>query len=284
MQELEVTFYGCRGSYPVSHKQILKYGGNTSSILLESGDKTVILDAGTGIINFGNDIEQLKDRQREIDIFLTHLHLDHIQGLPFFLPMFDEAFTINLYSPRYDGLSVKEAILSLFNHPLSPISNNGIKAHLEFIELDMNRPGLVRVGRDLEIAYIKEASHPISGVLIYRCRLGGKQLVFATDVESPNGFDPEVSDFISGADVLIHDSQYFDDDYYGSTFPKKGFGHSTHTMAVQNARQSEAKKLFLFHHNPVYTDADLERMLAEARTGFGETYLSEEMKKITLRS
>ena len=140
------------------------------------------------------------------------------------------------------------------------------------------------MGGDLKIRFIKEHSHPKYGVFVYRIVNGASSIVFATDVESPDGFEPEVLEFIKGADVLIHDSQYFDTDYFGSEFPKKGFGHSTASMAVKNAIESETKKLFLFHYDPEYSDSDLERMLGVARCTFRETFLSEELKKFTLRS
>lgn len=284
MQELHYTFYGCRGSYPVANKDILKYGGNTSSILVEMGEQVLIFDAGTGIINIGSYLKEKKRDIKKMTIFLTHLHLDHVQGLPFFQPIFDKNYEIDIYCPAYKNISLKAAVYSLFNHPFSPISNNGIKAGLNFFELRPEEQDTVTVDSDLHIEFIKENSHPICGVLIYKLKRGNFEFVFATDVESPDGFDRGVSDFIKGADVLIHDSQYFDHDYAGPKNSKKGFGHSTFSMAVRNALAGEVRKLFLFHYDPDYSDSDLERMLKQARNGFPETYLSEELKKFTIRS
>jgi ribonuclease BN (tRNA processing enzyme) len=171
----------------------------------------------------------------------------------------------------------------LFNQPLSPISNEGIKAKLNFTILNTNHRETIRVGKYMAVDYIKEKRHPLSGVLFYRITIDGKRIVYATDVEPANGFAREQLDFIRGADILIHDSMYFDSDYNSPTFPKKGYGHSTVSMAVENAIRGEVKKLFLFHYDPGYSDADVERMLKEARKRFTQTFLSKELEEIILR-
>ncbi len=285
MAEANLVFYGVRGSYPVPHRNTAKYGGNTASILLEREDKVVVLDAGTGIIQIGNYLKESKPNIKKIDLFLTHLHSDHIQGLPFFEPVFDEAFEINIYSDNNKSgkISFRDTIYTLFSQPLSPISKEGIKAALNFISLDTENPRAIVIGEDFDVDYIKENGHPLSGVLVYRITVEGITVVYATDVESPGGFEGKYLDFIKGADVLIHDSQYFDDDYLSPENPKKGFGHSTVSMAAANAVKCGVKKLFLFHYSPEYSDRDVEKMLGEARKTFKNTFLSEEFKKISLR-
>jgi ribonuclease BN (tRNA processing enzyme) len=283
MQDLKLVFYGVRGSYPVPDKRVVKYGGNTASILVESRQQQVILDAGTGIINIGKNLLKNNPEQKKINLFLTHLHFDHIQGLPFFDPVFDSQYEINIYGDETPKTPLKETIYALFNQPLSPIGNDGIKATLNFRVLDTRQPQTLRVGDDIVIDYIKENFHPLSGVLLYRIAIDGKRIVYATDIETPRGLAPEHLEFIKGADILIHDSMYFDADYYSPTFPKKGFGHSTVSMAVENAIKGGVKKLFLFHYDPNYSDEDVEKMHQEAIGKFPPTYLSEEQKEIILR-
>lgn len=278
-----MIFYGVRGSYPVPDKKVAKYGGNTASILIESDNDSIILDAGTGIINLGTHLRENKPKLKKIDIFLTHLHIDHIQGLPFFDPVFDKEYVINIHCNETEKNPLEKTIYSLFNQPLSPIGNNGIKATLNFRILNTDHPGTIRVGETIALEYIKDDFHPLAGVLLYRIAAGERRIVYATDVESPRGFSREQREFVRGADILIHDSMYFDADYYSPTFPKKGFGHSTVSMAVENAIATGVKKLYLFHYNPAYSDADVEKMHREAKKKFKPTYLSEELKEIILR-
>ena len=285
MDDANLIFYGVRGSYPVPRRNTAKYGGNTASILIEKGDKVIILDAGTGIIQAGNYLKESKPHIKKVDVFLTHLHIDHIQGLPFFDPVFDEQFEINIYGDnnKSEKISLKDTVYTLFARPLSPISKEGIKATFHFIPLDTSKPRRISIDDEIKIDYIKENDHPLSGVMIYRVKVGDTQVVYATDVESPDGFDGKYLEFIKGADVLIHDSQYFDADYFSTESPRMGFGHSTVSMAAANAERCGVKKLFLFHYSPEYSDEDVEQMLDEARKTFKNTYLSEELKKFSLR-
>ncbi len=280
--DIELVFYGVRGSRPVADKNVVKYGGNTASILIEKEDKIIILDAGTGIINIGYYLKEKKAGIKDIHIFLTHFHFDHILGLPFFEPFFSKEYTINIYAASYDQNPAKEIILRIFNQPYSPISNAGIKAKMNFIELDVNKKKTIALADGLTVEYRKDDSHPLCGVLIYKLTGAGKTIVYATDVETPAGLSKETLEFIHGADILIHDSQYFDSHYDALENPKKGFGHNSVSMAVRNALQSRVKKLFLFHYDPLYSDRELEIMLEQAREKFKNTFLSEELKKIHL--
>lgn len=284
MPETNLVFYGVRGSYPVPNRNMIKYGGNTSSILIESNGKIIILDAGTGIINIGNYLKESKAQTKKADLFLTHLHTDHINGIPFFEPVFDKEFELNIYCDNDKNISFEETLYSLFNQPLSPIGNKGIKAKINFILLNLEESETIQIDEKISVDYIKENSHPQSGVMIFRVNIENKHIVYATDVESPDGFEEKYLEFIKGTDILIHDSQYFDDDYNDSgNNSKKGFGHSTVSMAVANAIKCKVKKLFLFHYSPYYSDKDVERMLVEARRKFKNTYLSKELKKISIR-
>lgn len=283
-KETKIVFYGVRGSRPVADKKVNKYGGNTSSILIERGDKIVIFDAGTGIIDIGNYLEKERPGVKNIDIFLTHFHFDHILGLPFFQPILTKEYKINIYTAPYskDNRSAEDIVLTIFNQPYSPIRSKGIKARVNFIELDMTEDEAITIDNGITMEYKKSNSHPRCGVLIYKLNIDRKSIVYATDVETPGGFEKETLAFIEGADVLIHDSQYFDAHYNSKENPRKGFGHSSVSMAVNNAKKGNVKKLFLFHYDPVYSDEDLEKMLKEARKEFKDTFLSEELNKINL--
>jgi ribonuclease BN (tRNA processing enzyme) len=285
MGAMTITFFGVRGSYPVPDRRMSRFGGNSASVLLETSEAHIILDAGTGIIRAGKYLQQRFDREptpKKIHIFLSHLHIDHIMGLPFFSPMFDPACHILIYCPKYETIDSRQAVQSLFLPPYSPITLEGIKAKVDFVTLEDPEKDRIGITGSTTVDFIRHSLHPLLGVAIYRVSHQKKRVVYATDVESPDGFDPDVVRFITGADVLIHDSQYQDSDYFRPARSRKGFCHSTVSRAVLNALQCEVGKLFLFHFDPDYTDATVEKMLAKARVKFKKTYLAQELRKIKI--
>ncbi len=283
MIDYRLVFYGVRGSYPVAGKKYLKYGGNTSSLLLESEKDIIIFDAGTGFINIGKYLVNKRKDIKTLSVFLTHLHSDHIVGLPFFYPVFKKDYNIRIYCYKYEFVNIKETVLNFFNPPLSPISKKGIKANIEFHELE-SISGEIKINNNLVINYLKVPYHPVEGVLLYKMNFGKDyNILYATDVEIPDGFCDNGVEFSKNSNIMIIDSQYFDKDYYGKESSKIGFGHNTVTMAVNAAVKANVDKMCLFHYEPEYSDKMIDKMFEFAKKRFKNTIPSKEGGKILIR-
>ena len=280
MSKTYFTFYGARGSYPVADETMIKYGGNTTSLLVESGNDIVIFDLGTGIIKLGEYLKDIRDDIKEINIFITHFHLDHLMGASFFYPFSNKEYKIKIHYPKISGIDINSALFDLFEPPYSPIGKDAVLAEIEMIPLDINNVNSIEINKDLRIETYYDPLHPKHGVMLYKAlNTEGKKLVFATDIEPENEFSNELKEFIKNADVLIHDAQYLEEDYYDKDSPTKGYGHSTFTMAVNNAIEANTEKLYLFHHNPLYSDKKLENILKKVRKKFKNSFLAKEYKK-----
>lgn len=277
----KLTFLGVRGSYPVVSKEFLKYGGNTSCILIEDQTDIVFLDAGTGIIKCGDYIIKKTDINI-LHIFLSHLHLDHIQGLPYFAPLFHERFTINVYIPDDKQKKSKSFLLKFFNPPIHPVKTSGLKATVNFFELPERQKKKIDINKNISIQYVKDFSHPNKGVLIYKVSIFDKNIIYATDIDVKDGLNKEVVQLCKDCDILIHDAQY-SEEYLDESDPYVNNGHSSVTMALLSTGQLNAKQLYLFHYGPTYNDDILDKISNRLKRK-GENYsLSQEGLKINLR-
>ncbi len=263
---MRATVWGCRGSLATPGPETVVYGGNTSCLSLELSDGTpVVLDAGTGILRLGAELA--KAASRPIHLLLTHLHFDHIEGLGMFAPLWMADREIHFWGPPSPVAGLSERIARYFSPPLFPIQLSEVPAQLVFHDL----PEQFRVGSSEVLALPVSHRGPTVG---YRVTDGGDTLAYLPDHEPYLGYEPgEVEpDWLSGyglaerAGTLVHDAQYFEDDYPD----RRGFGHSSVAHAVAFARACEAERLVLFHHDPTHSDADLERKGARARELWGD--------------
>jgi phosphoribosyl 1,2-cyclic phosphodiesterase len=257
---MRVKFWGTRGSVPSPGPETIRYGGNTSCVQVTLSDGSIlVLDAGTGIRSLGL---ALTSQQTRLHILLTHLHLDHIQGLVFFAPAFRPQSEIVVWGPASPEASLRDRIARYISAPLSPVEVRELPCDVSFRHSPESE-------WEIGSTRIRAASVTHRGpTLGYRITEGDQSLCYIPDHEPALGAKLEEleEDWISGfdlargADLLIHDCQYADDEYPDHI----GWGHSalSHTLAF--ARRVEAKRTLLFHHDPMHSDEFLDRLYGTA--------------------
>jgi phosphoribosyl 1,2-cyclic phosphodiesterase len=261
---VKVKLWGARGSDPSPGPETLRYGGNTSCVQVTLSDGTmIVLDAGTGIRNLGLGLERTVPC---VNILLTHLHLDHIQGLMFFAPAFRPKFDLSIWGPEAPEASLRDRIARYISAPLSPVEIRELPCHVEF----MDAP---HVEWDIGPARIRAGSVTHRGpTLGYRITEGDTSLCYIPDHEPALGttLDELDRDWISGYDLacgaslLIHDCQYADGEYSDHV----GWGHSRLTDTLMFAHRVEAERVLLFHHDPMHTDDFLDAFHGAAVSGW----------------
>jgi phosphoribosyl 1,2-cyclic phosphodiesterase len=251
-----VKYWGTRGSIPAPGGDTVRYGGNTTCLELTAGDRTYGIDGGTGVRLFGNAL--LQRMPVDATFFMTHLHLDHVQGFPFFAPFLVPGNHFVIYSALHNGSPVEDVLKALFAQPAFPISMDDLRATLEFRRLTMG--DTLRFG-DLQVKTAK-LFHPCD-VCGYRFELDGRSFVHASDWEHPadGSLDQDFLDLARGCDVLSVDATYTEDEYHGRVGPpRQGWGHATHAAAVRHGMAAGAKRILLFHHEPARPDDQLDRI------------------------
>ncbi len=257
---LDITFYGVRGSTPCSGEAVARYGGNTSCVVVTVPDEDpIICDLGTGLRYFGSDLASRTDPFRGTAL-VTHLHWDHVQGLPFFTPVLHPEASLEIVGPVQQGCSLEEAMCGAIAPPMFPVALAELPGDIRFREL---RSTSFEVGSAAISVFDVPHVGPTNG---YRIDAGGASVAYLSDFQQPieGGDDPavpdEVLDHIRGVDVLIHDAQYDP----GEFAAKSTWGHCTVAYAVKVARAAEAARLVLYHHDPLHDDAWIDRAVEQA--------------------
>jgi ribonuclease BN (tRNA processing enzyme) len=259
--QLAVTFYGVRGSTPCSSAETCGYGGNTSSVALTApGEQPLMFDLGTGVRTFGLG-HRLSDGPFTGSCLLSHLHWDHIQGLPFFSPLLGPGSRLDLYAPvQDDNRTVQQVMASTIRPPLFPI---GIDQFAGTLVCHDTGDAEFEIGGYSVVSRLVPHVGPTLG---YRVTWGGVAVAYISDHQQPydgsHSAAPGVWDLIRDADLLIHDSQYTLDEFPG----KATWGHCTVDYAAWLASEAGVRTLALFHHDPTRCDAAVEALLDRARS------------------
>ncbi|MBP7340578.1 MBL fold metallo-hydrolase [Niveispirillum sp.] len=266
--EFKVKFWGVRGTFPCAYASHLTYGGNTSCVEVTAGDRTLILDAGTGLRALGKRF--LRDKVRNATLLLSHAHWDHINGFPFFEPGYWPEFNLDIFARDLSGCScIGEVLTTCMEKPLFPVPLTTMRAKMAFQnlqagdQLDLG-PGLVvKTG---------ELNHP-GGAVGYRIEYGGKSFCYVTDTEHVAGrLDEKILRLIEGADVVLYDTTYTDEEYA----TRVGWGHSTWSEGVKLVREAGAKRLCLFHHDPDHDDNAMAAIERDAMRAFPGAFAARE--------
>ena len=269
-----VRFWGVRGSTPTPSRENLGVGGNTSCVQLEAPEQPVVIfDAGTGIRLLGERlVQKAAGRPLEIHLLFTHFHWDHVLGLPFFLPLYDNRTSLTIYSSPY-AAPLCSSVAGVMKYPYFPVEFNSLPASIRLVEVTSV---VVRVGPAEVEAF--PVFHP-QGACGYRIQVSGSTFVYVPDREpGDERLDQTVRDYARGASLLIHDAQHTPGEYA----IYRGRGHSSWSEAASIARDAGVKRLVLFHHDPQHTDEVIARITVEAQGMFANTEAAREGTSIEI--
>lgn len=275
MSNAYLHFWGVRGSYSAPFDTHLGVGGNTSCVEIRVDDHILLCDAGTGLINFGNEIMKQKEI-RKLLIILTHYHWDHICGLPFFVPAFIPDWDISIFGPGQSAKDIEEYVSAQMRAPFFPVGTETWLAKINYLSPPKDHN--ITYG---PISFSYQNVHHPGTTYGYRIKVNNKTVMYVSDNEclylekSINQKSGELSDeekelyeimkkeeyqaelkLLHGTDILIHDAQYTAEDYQ----TKRGWGHSCYIDTVNTAIDAGVKELYLYHHDPNYDDKQVEQI------------------------
>ena len=273
---MQIRFWGVRGSIAVSGDRFAGVGGNTTCVEVTYAGHRLVLDGGTGLRALGEHLGFTP--VTSTTLLFTHVHWDHIQGVPFFTPAFHPDSDLRLVGVRRDSGTLRDALAKQMCPPSFPVGLSALVGARRYDDVDGRRPFDLGPFRVVPL----EQDHP-DGVVAYRIEAGGKAMVFATDVEHRDGIDRGLVELACGADLLVHDAQYTQPEYRGEGGPPRvGWGHSTWQQAVEVARTAQVGQLALFHHDPSRNDLGVEAIERSAQVDMPGAFAAREGLAVAL--
>ena len=255
-----VRFWGARGSIPSPAQGHIVYGSDTSCVEMRCGDHILVFDAGSGAACLSAQLMQ--DKVKRFDLFFSHCHFDHIMGLPFLKPLFEDDVAVRIYAGHFeDATTCREMTEHFMNPPYFPITPKWFRASIEY--RDFRPPDVLLPHPGITIATTR-LKHP-NGCVGYRVNYGDKSVYYATDVEHvPGEIDEGLVDAMRGSDMLIYDCMYTDAEF-GRYI---GYGHSTWEHGIRLCEAAGVERLVIFHHRPGRNDDQLADIEAAAQARF----------------
>ena len=264
-ERMYVTFWGIRGSISTPGSGTEKYGGNTPCVSVHHDSTDIVLDAGTGIRNFGLELaKQVRTSKSKmhVHVLLSHTHWDHIQGLPFFAPAYAKDVKLSIYGSPKKGNFLGAVLQGQMDVNYFPVAMDAFSADLSITEF---AEPTIQIG-SISVDWEEQICHP-GGSVRYRLKAGGKKVVYATDVElnkifvknqssSQKALARAYENFIAEADLLIADGQYTEKEY-----PLRvNWGHTSMQILIDAARRARVRQLAIFHHDPQHSDRILDNL------------------------
>ena len=273
---MRVKFWGVRGSTPTPQAENLRYGGNTSCVEVRFGDHLYVFDCGTGFRTLGQQLNsEANGKPIAAHIFVSHFHWDHIQGIPFFRPLYENGQNRFIFHSSRRTRSLQRVMEEQMASPYFPVDTSEMKAQRNFYDIE---EGHTQFDDDASVRAMW-LNHP-QGCMGFRLETKEGVLVYATDNEPGDPvFDKNVRKLAAGADVLIYDAQYLPEEYMAR---KQGWGHSHWREAVNVVMESGARELILFHHDPDHSDDCIDSVVAQAREYYPRVRAASEGMEILL--
>ena len=268
MSDFTVKFWGVRGALPCSAPDQVEFGGNTACVEVRCAGKLIVLDAGSGLRNLGKHLLSL-NRDIDFDLLLSHCHLDHVIGLPFFDPAYSDRASFRIRAGNLlPGTNVHDTVAQMMTPPLFPIMPEAFRARIDYSDF--------RAGEPLDLGGLEVATAPLfhpGGATGYRIPCGQTAIAYVTDNEHrPTGPDPQLVDLVRDVDLMIYDASYTPEEYDR----RVGWGHSTWAEAVRLAEIAGVKRIALFHHDPSHDDDAMSAIEAQAQQAFPAAFAARE--------